>query len=526
MRTFNTVGPVGATDHYCIPPLSRSGLDSALKLILEKKYFILHGPHQSGKTSALLALADSLNSGTHGAFRCVYANVAAVREARDEVSLVVPAVVCELEKAGLRYLKDESLKELCAEVLARGRPDTAIERLLSAWAGSDLRPLVLLIDGIDSLQGDGFITVLRQSRAGYDRRPSEFPQSIVLCGLTDVRQWRIRSASTGYVVAGDSAFNIAADSVRLGNFSRSEVELLLAQHTAESGQEFEPAAVNRVWVQTRGQPGLVNALCRRVCSPPDAEPPSAHPITENDFWEAQEYLLQERGEHLGRLAVELEDGRIRSVVETLLLCTPVRHNAAENVGYARDVGLIALDDDPQRIANPIYREAVPRYLTSAVQDDLPIQPDRFVDAAGGLDLHGLLENFRDFFVQRPERWSQQVLGYEVGPQLMLQAYLQKVVSGRGWMLRDYGLGRGRTDLLVVWRQGGKKRRFVVESMECRGGVERLMRIGAVNTGSYMKRCGAEAGHFVIFDPTQAAWKEELFWRRARIGQTRVEVWGI
>lgn len=526
MRTFNTVGPVAAADHYCVPPLDRPGLDSALKLIQNKKYFILHGPLQSGKTSALLALADSLNSGVHGEYRCVYANVGAAREAREDISPVVTAVIGELEKAGLRHLKDESLKERCAEALARGRPDTAIARLLTAWAQSDPRPLVLLVDEIDCLRGDGLLTVLRQLRAGYDRRPSEFPQSIVLCGLRDVREWRIRSASTGHVVAGDSAFNIGADAVQLGNFSRAEVDLLLAQYTAESGREFEPAAVNRVWVQTRGQPGLVNALCRRACDSSEAQQLSAHPVTENDLWEAQEHVLQERGGHLGRMAVELEDGRVQRMLETLLMGTPVPHVAAEDVGYARDLGLIARDDDPQRIANAIYREAVPRYLTSAVQAELPIQPERFVDAAGGLDLHGLLEDFRDYFRQRPERWSQQVLGYEVGPQLFLQAYLQKVVSGGGWMLREYGLGRGRTDLLVVWRQGDKKRRFVVECMECHGGVERLIRVGAVNTGSYMKRCGAEAGHLVLFDPTQAAWKDKPLRRLVRIGQTKVEVWGI
>ena len=526
MRTFNTVGPVAAADHYCIPPLDRDGLDSAVALIREKQYFILHGSPQAGKTSALLALADSLNSGAHGEYRCVYANVEAAREAREDVAPVVTAVVGELEAAGLRYLKDESLKGLCDEVLAQGRPDTAIERLLSAWARSDPRPLVLLIDEIDSLKGDGLLTVLRQLRAGYDRRPSEFPQSIVLCGLRDLRDWRIPSGSTGYVVAGDSAFNIGADPVRLGNFSRAEVEQLLEQHTTESGQEFEPAAVNRVWVQSRGQPGLLNALCRRACFPPDAKRPAAHAITEDDFWEAQEYLLQERGEHLGRVAVELEDGRVRRVIETLLIGTPVPHVAAEDVGYARDLGLIARDDDPQRIANPVYREAVPRYVTSALQADLPVQPERFVDAEGGLDLHGLLEDFRDYFRQHPERWSQRVLGYEVGPELLLQAYLQKVVSSAGWMLREYGLGRGRTDLLLVWRQGGKKRRFVVESMECHGGVERLIRVGAVNTGSYMKRCGAEAAHLVIFAPTQAAWKDRPLRRLVRIGQTKVEVWGI
>ena len=45
------------------------------------------------------------------------------------------------------------------------------------------KPVVLLIDEIDTLIGDTLIAVLRQLRAGYDLRPSGFPQSVVLCGV-------------------------------------------------------------------------------------------------------------------------------------------------------------------------------------------------------------------------------------------------------------------------------------------------------------------------------------------------------
>ncbi len=55
MRFFNTSGPVVAADHYCVPPLERIDLDKILSLIGDKRYFVLHAPRQTGKTSALLA---------------------------------------------------------------------------------------------------------------------------------------------------------------------------------------------------------------------------------------------------------------------------------------------------------------------------------------------------------------------------------------------------------------------------------------------------------------------------------------
>jgi hypothetical protein len=38
--------------------------------------------------------------------------------------------------------------------------------------------------------------------------------------------------------------------------------------------------------------------------------------------------------------------------------------------------------------------------------------------------------------------------HEVAPQLVLMAWLQRIVNGGGYVEREYGVGRGRTDLLV------------------------------------------------------------------------------
>ena len=53
MRFFNTSGPVVAADHYCVPPLERIDRRRILSLIGDKRYFVLHAPRQTGKTSAL-----------------------------------------------------------------------------------------------------------------------------------------------------------------------------------------------------------------------------------------------------------------------------------------------------------------------------------------------------------------------------------------------------------------------------------------------------------------------------------------
>ena len=73
MRFFNTDGPVFAEKHYSIPPLDRVDLGAILQLIEWEKYFVLHAPRQTGKTSILRALAEHLNA--LGQYRCLYINV-------------------------------------------------------------------------------------------------------------------------------------------------------------------------------------------------------------------------------------------------------------------------------------------------------------------------------------------------------------------------------------------------------------------------------------------------------------------
>ena len=59
MREFNTAGPVVAADHYLIPSLSRLDLNGLLGLVHRKKYFVLHAPRQTGKTSRVAGAARS-----------------------------------------------------------------------------------------------------------------------------------------------------------------------------------------------------------------------------------------------------------------------------------------------------------------------------------------------------------------------------------------------------------------------------------------------------------------------------------
>ncbi len=525
MRSFNTTGPVVTADHYCIPPLQRLDLDDVLGLVRDKRYFVLHAPRQTGKTSILLALQDLLNTGEVGDYRCVYANVEAGQAGREDTARSMRAVLDELATRARLSLRDDFVDSIWPDVLSRSGPDAALRQVLVRWSQADPRPLVLLLDEIDALVGDTLVSVLRQLRSGYDLRPVAFPQSVVLCGVRDVRDYRIRSTSEQAVIAGGSAFNIKAASLRLGDFSRAEAEALLGQHTAETGQAFTDEAADRIWRRSQGQPWLVNALAADVCFRNARARDRGRPVAEGEVVEAEERLILRRETHLDQLADKLREDRVRRVVEPLLSGGDERDFSGHDLEYVRDLGLIARDDPP-RIANPIYAEVVPRQLTSAAQSGLVQEMAWYVDPSGGLNLGKLLGAFQTFFREHSEHWVERFTYREAGPQLLLQAFLQRIVNGGGRIEREYGLGRRRTDLLVFWPQGEAVRKFVVECKVVRKGLEGTIREGVSQTADYVDRCGAESGHLVVFDRGAGAWSEKVFHRRVAVNGGEIDVWGM
>ena len=525
MRFFNTAGPVDAQDHYCIPPLERIDLDYVLNLIHDTEYFILHAPRQTGKTSTLKALQDRLNSGAEGDYRCVYVNLEAGQTAREDVGRAMRAILDEFAlRAGL-VLEDDFVQKTWREALETSGPDGALKRVLTQWSLASPHPLVLLVDEIDALIGDALLSVLRQLRSGYDMRPRSFPHSIVLCGVRNVRDYRIHSASEGKTIAGGSGFNISAASLRLRDFDRAETEALLGQHTAETGQEFETAAIERVYTQTAGQPWLVNALCWHACFKNPQGRDRSRPISEDDILAAQEILIQERVVHLDQLTDKLQEERVQRVIEPMLSGAAHRSYTAPDLEYVRDLGLIA-PDSPPRIANPIYAEAVPRELTYATQQDLLVEPAWYIDEDGALNQDKLLEAFQEYFRENSEHRLKLFQYQEAVPQLLLQAFLQRVLNGGGRIEREYGLGRQRVDLFIRWPRPGGQQRFVIECKILRGSLDKTLEAGLPQTAGYMDRCAAAAGHLVIFDRSTKTWSEKVFRRTEEFDGKRIEVWGM
>ena len=539
-KFFCAEGPVREGDHYLLPAAERFADDNVKGLIAQKKYFILHAPRQTGKTSSLLALLKELNAS--GDYACVYINVEGVQGYRENIEPALQGIIVTLSQQVEQYLADQSLAAALME-LSREPTSTLLAdglRLLSK--GCD-KPVVLFIDEIDSLIGDTLVTVLRQVRSGYPNRPEAFPQSVVLCGVRDIKDYRIHASGTARkggapdIITGGSCFNIKAKSLRLGNFSDSQVRALYQQHTDETGQAFSEDALRLAWRYTRGQPWLVNALAYEVCFEKHGVLDRSVAIAAADLEAAKERLVLGRRTHLEQLTDRLSEPRVRRVMEPILSGKTM--SAAlqpDDIEYVRDLGLICRNERGVNVlANGIYMEVVPREMTWMVESDLAASFDRawYVDDNNHLNMHKLLTAFQEFFREQSESWLERFSYKEAGPQLLLQAFLQRIVNGGGRIDREYGLGRMRTDLFIRWpttdaSYHGHVQQVVLELKILHKSIEATIKAGLSQTAEYMQRVNCEVGHLLVFDRREGvAWEQKVFVReqQSQSGQT-ICVWGM
>lgn len=359
-RFFNTAGPCNPADHYMLPPERR--LPGIRPLIDEKAYFVVHAPRQSGKTTCFQFLAASLTAEGH--YAGLLTSCETGRTTRDDVERGVDAVILAIDQDARQQLPPE-LRPAPPDTLAPVAAEGRLKEYLTAWAEHCPLPVLLFLDEIDSLQGRTLLSVLHQLRSGYRSRPAHFPQSLALIGLRDVR---------------DYSFNIKIESLSLRNFTAGEVAELYAQHTAETDQGFTDGAVALSFELTRGQPGLVNALARLAVR---QAPDPAEPITAAQVDAAKEALILRRDTHLDSLVNCLREPRVRRVLEPIVAAEfPEGEISEDDIEFVKDLGLVVRGPCGLEIANPIYREVIPRALTSVTEDYLPMDRKRYVGADG------------------------------------------------------------------------------------------------------------------------------------------------
>lgn len=481
-----------------LPPERRLG--RIRPLIELEAFFVVHAPRQSGKTTSFSALAHALTAeGKYAALNVSCKPAASSGEDLDRgIEALLTAIVHEA-----RYQLPAALHPPDpAGPLAAVDATFRLRAFLTSWCQVCPRPVVLFLDEFDALSDRILQSTLDQLHSGYTARPAPFPHSLALIGLRDVRDYEVGPDKRRLGTA--SPFNIKLESLRLRDFTREEVAELYAQHEAETGQAFDADAIARAFDLTRGQPWLVNALARQAVE--QEVPLGGGNVTLRHIDAAKEALILRRDTHIDSLIQRLREPRVRRVIEPILAGVFTADEVLDDdIQLTKDLGLVEKGPAGLEIANPLYREIVPRALAAVTEGQLPVSRAPYISADGHLLFTTLLAGFADFWRLHAESFLQKQPYSEAAAQLIFMAWLQRVVNGGSpagpaTIDREYAVGSGRIDICVRWplAEGGMEV-FAVELKVWRPQAVDPLLEGLEQLSSYLERLGLPGGFLLIFD---------------------------
>jgi hypothetical protein len=486
-KFFNTAGACVPEKHYMIA----LDFSNFKKFIDMERYFLLHAPRQTGKTTLMLQLMELLN--LEGKYIALYVNVEAAQPLRNQVEAVNKVIISRFESmAEILLPKEYQPSQRCFEVRTM---EEGLQTFLTRWCMELPKPLVVLMDEVDALIGDGLISVLRQLRSGYTQRPRAFPHALCLIGLRDIRDYRIYSDASKRYIIGGSAFNIKEKSIRLNDFTLEQVKELYAQHTQATAQKFTHHALQRIFDLTRGQPWLVNALGRELCFEEQAID-WKQTVHKADIDKVADILIKRRDVHLDQLSDKLTEPRVARIIESILIGENQESNETEShlnedQQYLIDLGLVRVGNYGLEIANPIYRDIIPRELTAYQQNMLGIDPQWYVKADGKLDIDKVLAAYIKFYKRNHELVTKRRTYTEAAHHLLLIAWLQRIVNSGGYVNHEYAAGLGRLDLCIEFAD----EQF---AFELKLSHKEALSEGKAQLAGYLHRLSLDQGWLVIF----------------------------
>lgn len=347
----------------------KSRLKKPLSALRRGESLLLVRARQAGKTTLLRELAHALRKEGYAVALC------SLQVAEDQSLLGI-----------LRHIEATLTKAYPLPVLPKWTPVEPQSLSFCMWIGEAQqklgKPLVLILDEYDSPPRKLVTSLLRMLRSALsladEGRP--FVHAIALCGKTHVRELRDELRPPGDESRGSGSLWNVALPLTLPPLSRSEIDTLLDEYTAESEVVWSKAARKELFEQTRGQPWLVSRICylldEQLGCPRRDEPPMEKdaaipselrvPPGVATVRSAAMQILDEDGPHLLSVSDVLNNRREAQELLLRILAgeeLPLSH-VSETESYLLDLGLIAPSESGQslEIQNPIYARYLNRWL--------------------------------------------------------------------------------------------------------------------------------------------------------------------
>ena len=406
-RTFNITADCKPALHYMVDITDR--LEKIKKMIDAGQYFTINRARQYGKTTTLRALAKYLVQD----YVVVSLDFQLIshKDFAEESTFVKAFSEAVLRKVGEGAISAEIRRNL-QELIGDGQKATLsrLFEILSTWCRISKKPIVLIIDEVDSASNNQvFLDFLSQLRGYYiDRDVTPAFQSVILAGVYDIKNIK-RKIRSDEDHKNNSPWNIAAKFRVDMSFSQKDITGMLEEYEEDyhTGMDIDTMA-GLIYDYTSGYPYLVSWLCK--CIDEDISgsidfPDRRMAWTKSGFLEAEKLLLNDKNTLFESLVNKLTDyPELKNVLYELLFTgKAIPYNPLNKyIETAEMFGFIKNENGSAVISNRIFEAVLynlfisEEYMDSKIYDAGLREKNQFV-SGGHLDMRRVLEKFVETF---------------------------------------------------------------------------------------------------------------------------------
>jgi hypothetical protein len=362
-------------------------------------------------------------------------------------------------------------------------------KILSEWCSDSEKPIVLIIDEVDSATNNQvFLDFLAQLRGYYLRRTKKPTfKSVILAGVYDVKNikrkispddqrkrnspWNthVSNEESGSLLTFDECswnhmaqpYDIAADFDVVMSLSRDGIEGMLLDYEADNHTGMDTAEIaSMLYDYTEGYPFLVSRLCKIIDEKLDKQ------WTTQGFLEAVKLILIEKNTLFESLIGKLLDypSLEKTINKILFAGEKIVYNPDDTeIDIAQMFGFIKNNNGSIAIANRIFEMRLYNYFltTNVAQDSLIFKASandksQYIND-GRLDMEHVLskyvEHFNDIYGDCTDSFDE-----EEGRRRFL-LYIRPIINGTGnYYIEARTRNARRMDVVVDY----KGERFVIE----------------------------------------------------------------
>ncbi len=473
MREFNTSGPCNPARHYTV--MREALMASSLEKVKKGRYFTLFAPRQAGKTTFFKLLLNQLEK--EGDLTTVWISFENLKTAS----------------------KEEFYQELNHE-LHRGLEKHEIQSELTIHNSISLihffekpqnqsKPIVLVIDEFEGIPDGVLSEVMHTFRKIYHKREYYCLHSLLLVGVSTIAE---------LVISGASPFNITEE-LQIPYFTFEDVNVLIKQYVTESNQVFEDNVIAAIYDNTKGQPGLVCALCSHLAT--EVATDKNQSVTMADFYTTLGFFLTKKFDKNILNIVHKAQEKREFMIKLLFRDEPVAFTIDDpDIAWLYANGVVDEIDGYVDIPVPLYAKRLINTFRPSINGETqyyinsPSETlNQYLTPDGELNINELLKEYRAYVRRRGFRAFDTEHLKEAAWHYSLDGFINFFIQCFGGQtFVEVPTGRGRTDILILYQN----QKYVIETKRFVNNY--YFQLGKGQLAEYLKSESISEGYYVVF----------------------------